>query len=57
MNGKTNKDKEKVKDGGINERKWTWILKKSGVKMAEWIRLAQNSAVHFRLHKMTQFLE
>jgi hypothetical protein len=27
MNGKANKETEEMKDGGINERKWTWILK------------------------------
>jgi len=27
MNGKTNKETEEMEDGGINERKWKWILK------------------------------
>jgi hypothetical protein len=27
INGKANKETEERKDGGINERKWKWILK------------------------------
>jgi hypothetical protein len=27
MNGKVNNETEEMKDGGINERKWEWILK------------------------------